>query len=67
MRSPTPAPAARVLERLSDGVEGGFLGDCKIDRCGDATLTDVLSTGSRTATSAFRTAISPPPELLARR
>jgi branched-chain amino acid transport system substrate-binding protein len=59
---------AEVLENLFDArVEGGYVGDFEFDRYGDTTLNTVGVYRIEDGDLVFETAITPPPELLARR
>jgi hypothetical protein len=48
-------------------VEGGYIGDFEIDRYGDTTLNTIAVYRIEDGDLRFETAITPPPELLARR
>ncbi len=59
---------AQVLERLfAARVEDSYVGDFEIDRYGDTTLTEIGFYQIDGGRLRYRTAISPPAELLARR
>jgi branched-chain amino acid transport system substrate-binding protein len=59
---------AEVLENLFDAqVEDGYIGDFEFDRFGDATLNTIAVYRIEDGRLRFQTAITPPPELLARR
>jgi branched-chain amino acid transport system substrate-binding protein len=59
---------AEVLDNLFDArVEGGYVGDFEIDRYGDTTLNTIAVYRIEGGDLRFETAITPPPELLARR
>jgi branched-chain amino acid transport system substrate-binding protein len=59
---------AQVLENLFDArVEDGYVGDFEIDRYGDTTLNTIAVYRIEDGRLRFQTAITPPPELLARR
>jgi branched-chain amino acid transport system substrate-binding protein len=59
---------AQVLKNLFDArVEDGYIGDFEIDRYGDTTLNTIAVYRIEDGRLRFQTAITPPPELLARR
>jgi branched-chain amino acid transport system substrate-binding protein len=59
---------AQVLENLFDAqVEDGYIGDFEFDRHGDTTLNTIAVYRIEDGRLRFQTAITPPPELLARR
>ncbi len=59
---------AQVLKNLFEAnVEGGYIGDFEIDRYGDTTLNTIAVYRIEDGDLRFETAITPPPELLARR
>jgi branched-chain amino acid transport system substrate-binding protein len=58
----------QVLENLFEArVEGGYVGDFEIDRYGDTTLNTVAVYRIEDGDLRFKTAITPPADLLARR
>jgi hypothetical protein len=59
---------AQVLEKLFEArVEDGYVGSFEIDRYGDTTLNTIAVYRIEGGRLRFQTAITPPPELLARR